>query len=272
MPDKLPFIVLAGSPRERDALMEYADTDYKTLIEINGKPLINYVLDQIVKSNRAEYILITGLPEDRVTLPDGFDHNQISFYHVEGPVVEKIYGASMHLFDLMKKSPEKFNPDNKHAVIISGDIPCVNLESFDFVFEEFNKYPDFEYYHTVVHQEIMETTFPGSKRSWIHIKGGNNYCGGDIDIAFLPSVKQKYQLIKVVTENRKLFVKALFKLSPFFFIRYLFRRIDVKEAEEIVTRLFEMRSKIFISPYAELGFDVDKPHQLEMAQSYLDRK
>ncbi|MHA2252373.1 MAG: hypothetical protein ACXAD7_18550, partial [Candidatus Kariarchaeaceae archaeon] len=70
---KLPFIVLAGSPETRDILMEYANVEYKALIDINGQSMITRVLDAINKSNIASRIFITGLPKELVVFPDNMD-------------------------------------------------------------------------------------------------------------------------------------------------------------------------------------------------------
>ena len=69
--DKIPFMILAGSPPESDPLMQVAGVEYKALIEINEKPMIDYVPEAVYKSGLASYILVVGLPEDQFTLPGG---------------------------------------------------------------------------------------------------------------------------------------------------------------------------------------------------------
>ena len=262
-------MIMAGSPPERDALMEYADTEFKTLIEIEGKPMVNYVLDAVIAAEIASYILIVGLPEEKVTLPDTFDHDKISFIHIEGQLFNKTFGGGIELDRLSKENPELFpDKDNRYMVMLNGDIPTVTVEAIHDFIDQIGK-PVAKFYHSVSHRDLMDAKFPDSNRSWIHIKGKNDYCGGDIDYICVDTILENYELIKTISENRKLLVKALFKLSPYFFIKYVFRRIVMEDVEEILTKLFGFDSKVIVVNHPEIAFDVDKPNQLDMAREYI---
>lgn len=269
MRKKYPLMIMAGSPPERDALMEYADVDYKTLIEIEGKPMINYVIDAIIAAEIASYILIVGLPEAKITLPDTFDHDKISFIHIEGPLYKKTIGGGAELDRLSQDNPELF-PDkgNRYMIMMNGDIPTVTPEAIHDFLDQIGE-PDAKFYHSASHRDSMEATFPGSKRSWIHIKGKNDYCGGDIDLVDVDTILENQELIQQISENRKLVVKALLKLSPFFMIKYLLRRISLEQVEDILTKMFGFESRVIICNHAEIVFDIDKPNQLDIAREYI---
>ncbi len=267
MRKKYPLMIMAGSPPERDALMEYADTDYKTLIDIEGKPMINYVIDAIIAAEVASYILIVGLPEDKVTLPDTFDHDKISFIHIEGPLFKKTFGGGTELVRLSQDHPELFK-DNRYMIMVNGDIPTVTPAAIHDFLDQIGE-PDAKFYHSASHKDSMEAKFPDSHRSWIHIKGKNDYCGGDIDFINVDTILENYELIKKISENRKLLVKALLKLSPFFLIKYLLRRISIDDVEEVLTKLFGFESRVIICEHPEIVFDIDKPSQLDMAREYI---
>ncbi|MCY3410121.1 MAG: hypothetical protein INQ03_00660 [Candidatus Heimdallarchaeota archaeon] len=272
---KFPFIVLAGSPEERDPLMEYADVDYKALIELDGKPLLNYVLDTVIASDRATFILITGIPEELVTLPDTFPRDRIQFLTIKGDLVDKIHGGCAEILRIGKEIPEIYD-GYENAIIITGDVPFAKPEAIhDFIdgcaANDF--YNDF--YHSMVTFKTMEEKFPGSGRSFIHLRDENNQqiglCGGDIDMLTLQPLVDHYDVLKKVTTNRKFFLKGLWSFNKFFFIRYVLKRVNVSEIEALITHMFTRPSKVIITPHAEIGFDVDKPFQLDMAREYIKK-
>lgn len=269
MRKKYPLMIMAGSPRERDALMEYADTDYKTLIDIEGKPMVNYVIDAIIAADVASYILIVGLPEERVTLPDTFDRDRISFINIEGPLFKKTQGGGVELDRLSKEIPDLFpDKDHRYMIMMNGDIPTVTPEAIHDFLDQIGT-PDAKFYHSASHRDSMEAKFPESNRSWIHIKGKNDYCGGDIDLMEVDTILENFDLVRTISENRKMLVKALFKLSPFFFVKYLLRRISMGDVEAILTKLFGFESRVIICNHAEIVFDIDKPIQLDIAREYI---
>jgi hypothetical protein len=51
----------------------------------------------------------------------------------------------------------------------------------------------------------------------------------------------------------------------------LSRQLTMEGAVKRVTKRMDITGKVVISPYAELGMDVDKPHQLEILRADLMR-
>ena len=271
MVEKFPFIILAGSPPERDALMEYGDSDYKSLIDINGKPMINYVLETLTEADRYTHVLIIGVPEKLVTLPDTLDKSKVSFLHLEGAVVDKIVQAGKHMIKLAEDNPSIFPTERRHAVFFSADIPAATVKVVHDFLDSCTE-QDIKFYHSIVHRDIMEAEFPDSGRSWIFIRGGNAYCGGDLEMVDVYTISENYDLIKTLTENRKSFVSGLLRISPFFLIKYLLKRIKLSDAEEIMGKLFKFKCGLVVSPNPQIAFDVDKPYQLDRMREYLKNK
>ncbi len=267
MDDKVPFIVLAGSPPERDALMEYADIDYKALIDVNGKTMLTRVLEAIRDSERASYILIVGLPKQLVDLPQGIDSDRVGFYEIEGKQVDKIIKSCMHLLSLGKEDPSIFPRGTNHAVITTSDIPAISGETISKYLDECFL-TDHAFYYCVVDREHMESMFPNSGRSWIKMDG-NQYCGADLALFDVTYAEQSYDILKIITENRKSFTKALFKASPLTFFRYILKLARMKDVERLMTKIFGFPSKLIIDEDARIAFDVDKPFQLDIMRSFL---
>jgi hypothetical protein len=52
----------------------------------------------------------------------------------------------------------------------------------------------------------------------------------------------------------------------------LIRRITIDDAVKRVSNRLGLKGRAIISPYAEIGMDVDKPHQLEIVISDLSQQ
>lgn len=269
MIEKFPFVVLAGSPSIRDPLMEYADVDYKAMIQIKGKTMIDYVLEAIASSGCATYILIAGLPEELVTLPKDFAQENISFLHLEGRMVDKIHGAAKRVLEISHDKPEVFQ-NHKKIVMTSGDIPALTPEALRDYVQSCSPY-DYSFYHSMIPREIMESHFPDSGRSYFKFRD-IQLCAADLDMVDAQDLVDNYETIKKLTDDRKYFARTMLKFSPLLMFRYIFRRVKFEEAPGIMTHFFGIKSTIVPQKNPVVGFDVDKPHQLDMMQEYFRSK
>ncbi len=267
---KLPFILLAGSPEQRDTLMEYADVDYKALIDVSGKPMISYVLEAIYASDAASRIFIIGLPPEKLPISDRFNLDLIEYVDISGDAVEKIVKAASHLVRRGEEDPSIFPSGTTHGLYINADIPAVTSDDIKgFLTRCGDRSASF--YYSIISQESMDDQFPNNGRTFTKIDG-NNYCGADIILAELSKAEQSYPLLKKIMENRKSFVKALFWASPLTFFKFIFKRVGLKDTERLMTKIFNLESRLIISDDANTAFDVDKHSQLDLIRNYFEKQ
>lgn len=266
---KLPFIILAGSPTKRDKLMVHANVDYKAEIMINGKSMITRILEAIRDSDSYSYIIISGLPQDRVVVPDGIPVDKIEFFLSEGEQMDKIIDAANFLLEKGKNESEIFPSNTYHAVNLSGDIPGLSGEIINrFISSCGDRKADFN--HTAVEKSVMDKTFPGNGRSFTKIEK-KYFCSGDLNMTNLEKAESLRPIMSKISRNRKSFVKSLFKASPWTFTKFAMKRVKIKDAEKLMTKIFKMPCKLVISPDPEVAFDVDKPFQLDIIKEYIDQ-
>jgi hypothetical protein len=60
----------------------------------------------------------------------------------------------------------------------------------------------------------------------------------------------------------------MFGLWPFF--KLVIRRLSLSDAEERACKVLNLRGRAIPFPYPEVGMDVDKPFQLEIARAELE--
>ena len=69
---------------------------------------------------------------------------------------------------------------------------------------------------------------------------------------------------------RKSFWRQVRLIGLGFLVQFALRRLTVTDAERRVSEALNVRGRAVITPYAEMGMDVDKPRQLEIARAELE--
>ncbi len=266
--NKLPIVLLAGKPSERDELMEYADVDYKALIEFNNKTSIMYVLEAIARSDIATQILIAGIPRDLVSLPDGIDPAIVEFLEIEGKNYEKIYQGGMRLLEITEEKPEIFTGNIKHALYMPTDIPLLRDDIIHRFLDDCGDM-DADFYYSVIPEDIAKEKAPDFDWGYMKVRDAS-LSAGSLVLLNLEALKSKFDLVVFLTENRKSFIKGVFFRSPILFFKLVFGRIKLAEVEKLMTKTFGIESRLVISEDVEIGMDLDRPQDLDYMKSKLE--
>lgn len=262
---KFPLVILAGAEKKnspkfkKDKLLEYANIDYKALIELNGKPMILYVIKAFVESGRVSEIVIVGLPKDRLQIPEELKKVPIHFLETDASHAEKIILASEFLI--------KQNLNVDFAMFIGGDVPTISPEAINDFLEKCSSL-DADFFFSIIQEETMDRMFPNNRRTFARMKEGK-FCGGDLQLVRYTLASDRKEVIEKILSNRKSVVKQAFFISPLTFFRFVFHRVGIEEAERIISKVIKAKIKGVISTYADLGFDVDKPNQLDLVRNML---
>ncbi len=252
-------VVTAGwSPKEDDPLAEYTQEGPKATIPIAGKPMIAHVVDALAESSYVNHVVI-------VALDPTFDVQfsaPVDYLPDEGDLVANASAGIQYALT--------HYPDIDAALLCGSDVPTITpIIVDDFVEACFRT--DHEVYYSVVERSVMETRFPQSRRSYIHLHDGD-FAGGDL-VLFRPSVNFDHQaLMTKLSTARKSALRQASMLGPVIFLRLLTRRLSLAEAERRAQEIFEVRARAVPCPHAEVGMDVDKPFQLEIVRAELEAR
>ena len=162
-------LVLAGGiPEPDEPLYTYTQGGYKALLEVAGKPMIQWVLDALGQSMKVDRIVLSGLNSE-----SGLSCNKpINFISNQGPMLENIRAGVKRVLEL--------NSQAGHVLVVSSDIPGITPGIVDWVVQTAQETNDDVYYY-VIPRQAMETRYPGSKRSYTRLKDVE-VCGGDINV------------------------------------------------------------------------------------------
>jgi len=250
-------VTAGGVLQPKDPLYPVNQGGYKAMIEIAGKPMVQWVLDALNASEQIENIVVVGLP------PATLLESSKPLYLIEdqGDMLSNIQAGARHL-DLIA-------PDETHALLASADVPALTAEMVDWLISEIHEL-DQDIYYVVIDRATMESVFPQSKRTYLRLKEVE-LCGGDLHCFRVKFAAAESPLWKRLIDARKSPLRQASILGYDTLFILLLRQMGLKEAESVVSKRLGLKGRAVLSPFAELGMDVDKPFQLEILREYLSR-
>jgi CMP-2-keto-3-deoxyoctulosonic acid synthetase len=218
--------------------------------------MVYWVVKALRESERIDQIYIVGMgPEDGVDF---------------GTKIIYIPNQNAHFDNIMAgvAAVQEHQPEAEFLVTASGDIPMLQSQTVDWFVETCEK-QDGDLFYSVVERSVMEKAFPDSRRSYVPVVEGK-FCGGDLFFVRIAVVHNNEQLVRELLSKRKSPLQQARLLGFKTIIKFLFRRLSIKDAEDLSKRLLNAEGHVVISPHADLAMDVDKPHQLDMVRERLE--
>jgi NDP-sugar pyrophosphorylase family protein len=252
------IVTAGGIPKPDDPLYEYTQGGPKVMLDIAGKPMIQWVLDALSESNHIDRVVIVGLDADE----EVNCAKELAFVPSQGSMLDNIRAS-------VRKAQE-LNPLGEHVVAVSGDVPAITAEMVDWEVEMAME-SDHDLYYTVVTRQVMETRFPDSKRSYTPLKD-MQVCGGDVHTFRISLAMSEDSVWDDLIGARKNVIKQASIIGFSTLLLLLLRRLTIDGAIPRVTKRLGITGKALVCPYAEVAMDVDKPHQLEILRADLEKR
>src|SRR4030042_3829900 len=107
------IVIAGGIPTADEPLYPYTQGKPKALLDLCGKPMIQWVLDALEGAKSIDRIVIVGLPED-----SGLIGSKVqSFMPSQGGMLNNIRSGVKEIL--------KSNPSERHVLVASSDIPGI---------------------------------------------------------------------------------------------------------------------------------------------------
>lgn len=249
-------LVLAGGiPQPEDPLYVYSNGDSKALIDVAGKPMVQWVLDALGGARHVDNVIVIGLsPKSGVTCK-----KPLHFISNQGRMLANIVAGVNKALELNKK--------NKYVLVASSDIPALKPEMVDWLVETAMQTKD-DLYYGVCKREVMEARFPGSNRTYTRLKDVE-LCGADINITHVRMATEHLDMWEALIGTRKSPLKQASIIGLGTLFRVLTRSITLDELVPVVCERIGIKGRVIMWEHAEACMDVDKPHQLEILREDL---
>lgn len=252
------IVTAGGIPQPEDPLYSYSNGDSKALIDIAGKPMIQWVLDALSETQQVDNVIIIGLsPKSGVTCK-----KPLHFISNQGRMLSNIVAGVNKSLELNKK--------NKYVVIVSSDIPAVKPEMIDWLITTSMETKD-DLYYGVCPKDVMETRYPDSRRTYTKLKD-LELCGADVHVSHVSMATEHLDMWESLIGNRKSPLRQARIIGLGTFFRVLTKSITLDELVTTVTSRIGIKGRAIRFPWAEPCMDVDKPHQLELMREDMVRQ
>lgn len=252
-------IVFAGGiPQPNEPLYSYSAGKPKALIDVAGKPMVQWVVDALDQAKTVDRIVVIGLTDKaglKCTKP-------LTYVPNEGRLLENIKAGTEKVLEL--------NPRSKYALLVSSDTPAVKGEMIDWIVTTCMQTKD-DLYYNVIQREVMEQRFPESKRTYTRLKD-MEVCGGDTNMVRTAIVNENSEFWNQVLDARKSPAQQAMLLGPDVLFRLLFRQLTADDVIQRVAAKLGLKGRALVCPYPEVGMDIDKPRQLEMLRADLSKR
>lgn len=116
-------LTAGGIPQPGELLYSYTQGKPKAMLDIGGKPMIQWVLDALGAAKRVENVVLIGLANEigvTCSKPLVFIPNRIS-------MIENILGGILKVMEI--------NPSATQVLLVSSDIPAITAEMVDWEVE-----------------------------------------------------------------------------------------------------------------------------------------
>jgi GTP:adenosylcobinamide-phosphate guanylyltransferase len=252
------LVVAGGIPKEGEPLYEYTQGIPKALLDVAGKPMIQWVLDALSNAEKIDGVVVIGLDET-----DEVHCEKIKAYVPnQGGLLENARAGMNKVLEL--------DPETKQVVVASSDIPAITSEMVDWMVDN-SEGTDLDLLYHAVTRQVMEKRYPESKRSYIRLKD-LEVCGGDMNVVRAMAVTANEERLERIIDSRKNVFKQAAMIGYGTLLLLLLGRLDADGAIERVTKRLGITGRLVLCPYAEIAMDADKTHQLEILRADMAQK
>ena len=250
------IVTAGGIPLPEDPLYPYTDGDSKALVDIAGKPMIQWVLDALGDAKHVDNVIVIGLsPKSGITCK-----KPLHYVSNQGRMLANIVAG-------VEKSLE-LDPNTEYVIVASSDIPGITSEMVDWLVETCMETKE-DIYYGVVPREVMETRYPGSNRTYTKLKD-IQLCGADIHITHVSMATEHLDMWEELIGNRKSPLKQAATIGFGTLLKVATRSITLDDLVVTVTERLGITGRPIVWDHAEPGMDVDKPHQLELLREDME--
>jgi len=249
------IVTAGGIPRPEDPLYTYSHGDSKALIDVAGKPMIQWVLDALGAAKQVKNVIIIGLsPKSGVTC-----RKPLHYVSNQGRMLANIVAGVNKALEINRR--------NKYVLVVSSDIPTLKAEMVDWLIDRCMETED-DLYYGVCPKDVMEARFSDSRRTYTHLKD-MDVCGADMNVTHVRMATEHLDMWESLIGSRKSPLKQAGIIGFGTLFALFTRRLTLEDAVQRVCDRIGIKGRAIVWPYAEPCMDVDKPSQLELVRADL---
>lgn len=244
------IITAGGIPQPGDPLYIYSNGDSKALIDVAGKPMVQWILDALGDAKSVDNVIIIGL-----SAKSGLTCKKpLHYVSNQGRMLANIVTGVNKALELNKK--------NEYVLLVSSDIPAIKPDMVDWLVKTCMETRD-DIYYGVCPRDVMEARYPTSNRTYTKLKD-MQICGSDINVIHVNQVTEHLETWEALIGNRKSPLRSAGVIGLDTLFQLLTRQLSLQGMVQRASERIGVKGRAIIWDRAEPCMDVDKPHQLEL--------
>lgn len=245
----LDVIILAGAPNQ-GPLKELSNSDHEALIKIADIPMVEYVIKAANQAKHTGNIIVVGPREE---LQKSIQEKVDLFVEAGDSMKENIFKGINGL------------DKNNYILLMTSDIPLITANVIDEYIITCLEDSKADLYYPIIPKENNISKYPTVKRTYFHLAEGV-FTGGNMVIIRPSILKESTEILDKAIAWRKKPWKLSKILGMKFILKFVIGQLSIVDIESKVTKITGCKGHFMITNHPEIGFDVDKPSDLEIMQ------
>ena len=230
------------------------------------KTVLEWVVYEYSKSPYVEKICIVGLSEKDIKFDIPVEYIPVDPY---SPISRKYIAGLEYL--------ERNNLPRDKIVFSSSDCPGVKVETLNYFLNEIEKKEGYDFILSAIPLEIVEESFPDSKRGVARLKD-INLTQGEIAMLSPYAIRKHVKTVDNITTIRKKrgfwplfwYVARRPRAWPKLF-KIAIKRGTLNDAIIGFSKAFKLKSDVVIINDAGLSLDMDLPEDYDKLKNYVEK-
>jgi len=249
-------VILTGKRTADNQFLEYAGVNNKALIEINGKVMIQHVIDSLNESRYIESIYLIAPEQFKEMVFDS--EKPLEVIPCGDTVVENLVLG-------VRKSGEA-----ESVVIMACDNPLFRGFMLDNFIQRCLAI-DADFYYSVGQESVIKASYPEVARTYIRVKDGG-YTGANTYFANKEGFSVHEEILAKIDSHRKTPWKYVRILGFTALLKFMFGRLTLAEVEARTSKIIGCRFRLIPMPFPECGIDVDKISDLKFVREFVQER
>lgn len=244
-------VVLAGGVVKGE-LARAGGSAKKACLNVGNRLMVEYVVEALEGASSIDDIVVAGPPE----LAEVFS----------GKGRVRVVNGGEDMVTTALQGARELS-EGQFILFVTADVPLIKPDMVD-DFISTCRDREYDLYYPIVPREATEAAYSGVRRTYARLKEGV-FTGGNLFLV-------RSSVIARCAENAMRLVKLrknplqLARLAGWcLLIKSAFGQVSLKEAEERFSHILGLKGKAVVMPYPEIGIDVDKIEDLNLARQIL---
>jgi CTP:molybdopterin cytidylyltransferase MocA len=258
MPAPYTALVLAGSRGPGDPVAVRGGVRHKALVPVAGVPMLSRVLRTLADSPYVWRIAVclddaTALAE----LPEAAELRAAGRLVVVPPAGS----PSRSVAEALRRVEAPFP-----MLVTTADHPLLRPEMIAHFCDRVPAEADVAV--ALAPASIIRRAYPGAVRTFYRL-GNERYSGCNLFAFRTPAARRAAEFWTAMERHRKKPWRLIAAIGPLTLLRFGLGLLDLSKAERLLSRRVGATVRVVEMPFAEAAIDVDKPADLDLAETIL---